>query len=118
MSRRTRTRAESSENIFDRFGTVLVPFISMGLLRFSGAVAGLQRSFGYGRRNQSRPKKAEPILPLAARDRPDTGRRDEIWPERYPGGRQKGTAAHPGGSACTGMAPNATPARERARQEC
>jgi len=40
MSRPTRTRAESSENIFDRFGTVLVPFIGMGLLRFSGAGAG------------------------------------------------------------------------------
>src|SRR5580658_753754 len=39
MSRPTRTRAESSENIFDRFGTVLVPFIGMGLLRFSGAGA-------------------------------------------------------------------------------
>src|SRR5580692_55991 len=40
MSRPTPTRAESSENIFDRFGTVLVPFIGMGLLRFSGAGAG------------------------------------------------------------------------------
>ena len=40
MSTPTRARAESSENIFDRFGTVLVPFIGMGLLRFSGAGAG------------------------------------------------------------------------------
>src|SRR5580704_4684742 len=40
MSRRTRTRAESSKNIFDRFSTVLVPFIGMGLLRFSLAGAG------------------------------------------------------------------------------
>ena len=40
MSRRTRTRTESSENIFDRFGTVLVPFIGMGQLRFSEAGAG------------------------------------------------------------------------------
>src|SRR5579864_6402115 len=35
MSTPTRASAESSENIFDRFGTVLVPFIGMGLLRFS-----------------------------------------------------------------------------------
>jgi hypothetical protein len=40
MSTPTRASAESSENIFDRFGTVLVPFIGMGLLRFSGAAAG------------------------------------------------------------------------------
>jgi hypothetical protein len=39
MSTPTRRSAESSENIFDRFGTVLVPFIGMGLLRFSGAGA-------------------------------------------------------------------------------
>jgi hypothetical protein len=36
----TRARAEGSENIFDRFGTVLVPFISRGQLRFSGAGTG------------------------------------------------------------------------------
>jgi hypothetical protein len=40
MSTPTRVNAESSENIFDRFGTVLVPFIGMGLLRFSRAGAG------------------------------------------------------------------------------
>ena len=40
MSTPTRASAESSENIFDRFGTVLVPFIGIGLLRFSGAGAG------------------------------------------------------------------------------
>jgi hypothetical protein len=40
MSTPTQARAESSENIFDRFGTVLVPFIGMGLLRFTGAGAG------------------------------------------------------------------------------
>src|SRR5260370_34859281 len=40
MSTPTRASAESSENISDRFGTVLVPFISRGQLRFSGAGAG------------------------------------------------------------------------------
>jgi hypothetical protein len=40
MSTPTRANAESSKNIFDRFGTVLVPFISMGQLRFSEAGAG------------------------------------------------------------------------------
>ena len=40
MSTPTRASAESSGNIFDRFGTVLVPFIGMGLLRFLGAGAG------------------------------------------------------------------------------
>src|SRR5208283_4592680 len=104
MSRPTRMRPESSENIFDRFGTVLVPFIGMGLLRFSGAGAGCKRPFLYGRWKQSRQKKAKPILPLVARDRPDLGRRDEIWSDRYSGGRQKGTAAYPGGSACPSLA--------------
>jgi hypothetical protein len=39
MSRTTRASGESSENIFDRLGTVLVPFISMGQLQSSGAGA-------------------------------------------------------------------------------
>src|SRR5258708_37181374 len=117
MSRPTRMRAESSENIFDRFGTVLVPFIGMGLLRFSGAAAGCRDGLLYGRWNQSRRKKAKPILPLVAGDRPDPGRRDDIWSKRHSRGRQKGTATHPRASACPSLAPNATPARERARQE-
>jgi len=78
----------------------------------------MQRWFDYERWNQSLRKKAKPILPLVAGDRPDPGRRDEIWSERYSRGRQKGTATHPGAGACPGLAPNATPAGERARQEC
>ena len=38
----------------------------------------MQRRFAYARWNQSRQKKAKPILPLAAGDRPDPDRRDEI----------------------------------------
>jgi len=41
----------------------------------------MQRWFVYGRWNQSRQKKAKPILPLVAGDRPDPSRRDEIRPE-------------------------------------
>jgi hypothetical protein len=40
MSTPTRASAKSSENIFDRFGTVLVPFISRGQLGFPGAGTG------------------------------------------------------------------------------
>src|ERR1035437_10709314 len=38
--RPARERGESSENIFDRFGTVLVPFIGKGQLRFPEAGPG------------------------------------------------------------------------------
>ncbi len=62
MSRPTQTRSESSENIFDRFGTVLVPFIGMGLLRFSGAEAG--------RRNR---------LPMEDRINPDRKRQNQSF---------------------------------------
>ena len=78
----------------------------------------MKRGFAYGRWNHSRQEKANSVLPLVAGDRPDIGRRNEIWSERYSGGRQKSTAAHPGASASPGLAPNATPARERARQGC
>src|SRR6267378_2718304 len=71
-----------------------------------------------GKWNRSREEKRKPTLPLVARDRPDPGRRDEIWSERYSGGGQKGTATHPGASACPSLAPNATPARETAQQRC
>ena len=61
MSRTTRARTESSENIFDRFGTVLVPFIGIGQLRFSGAGAGcgedllMEDGINPDRKKQSQP---------------------------------------------------------------
>ena len=62
MSRTTRPRVESSENIFDRLGTVLVPLMSMGQLRFSQAVAGcsedLRMEYGI---NPERKKQSQPF---------------------------------------------------------
>ena len=62
MSRTTRPRAESSENIFDRLGTVLVPLMSMGQLRFSRAAAGcgedLRMEYGI---NPERKKQSQPF---------------------------------------------------------
>ena len=62
MSRTTRPRAKSSENIFDRLGTVLVPLISMGQLRFSRAAPGcsedLRMEYGI---NPERKKQSQPF---------------------------------------------------------
>lgn len=61
MSTPTRAKEESSKNICDRFGTVLVPFIGMGLLRFSGAGAGcwvdlpMEDGINPDRKKQSQP---------------------------------------------------------------
>src|SRR5579863_3941857 len=62
MSRTTRPRAESSENIFDRLGTVLVPLMSMGQLRFSRAAPGCSEDLPmeYGI-NPERKKQSQPF---------------------------------------------------------
>src|SRR5882762_2681528 len=71
-----------------------------------------------GKWNRSREEKRKPTLPLVERDRPDPGRRDEIWSERYPGGSEKGTATHSRACARPSLAPNATLAREAAQPAC